>query len=259
MRAPIIAGNWKMHKTVTEALELTVLLRDLVKDVQGVQVIIAPPFTALHMVSQLLTETDISLAAQNMHWEESGAYTGEISPSMLNEIGCSHVILGHSERRTLFAESDESVNKKILSALQHHLTPILCLGESLTQRQAGQTFPHLSEQLRKGLRGLNPQQAETLIIAYEPIWAIGTGQTATPEQAQEVHAFIRRNLAETFGAESARRTRILYGGSVKPDNIGGLMAQADIDGALVGGASLQADKFAQIVKFQATPSRDASS
>ncbi len=250
MRVPIIAGNWKMHKTVTDALEFTVLLRDMVKNTEGVEIIIAPPFTALHGVSQLLLGSEIGLAAQNMYWEDSGAYTGEISPLMLTEIGCQYVILGHSERRAYFGESNEGVNKKILTALKHQLIPIVCIGESLAQREAEETFSHLSQQLEKGLAGLSAEQMQPIIIAYEPIWAIGTGLSATPEQAQEVHAFIRQKLDEAFGAETAERVRILYGGSVKPETIAGLMAKADIDGALVGGASLEADKFAGIVKYQ---------
>jgi len=250
VRVPIIAGNWKMHKTVTDALEFTVLLRDMVKDTEGVEIIIAPPFTALHMISQLLLETKIKLAAQNMHWEDSGAYTGEISPLMLTEIGCQYVILGHSERRAYFGESDEGVNKKILTALKHQLIPIVCIGESLAQREAEETFSHLSQQLEKGLSGLSTEQMQQVVIAYEPIWAIGTGLSASPEQAEEVHAFIRQKLADTFGAETADRVRILYGGSVKPENIAALIAKPDIDGALVGGASLDAEKFAGIVKFQ---------
>jgi triosephosphate isomerase len=222
----------------------------MVKETEGVEIIIAPPFTALHMVSQLLLETRIGLAAQNMHWEDCGAYTGEISPLMLREIGCQYVILGHSERRAYSGESDQGVNKKILTALKHQLIPIVCIGESLAQRKAEETLSLLSRQLETGLAGLSAEQMQQVIIAYEPIWAIGSGLSATPEQAQEVHAFIRQRLAEAFGAETANRGRILYGVSVKPENIAALMAKPDIDGALVGGASLEADKFAGIVKYQ---------
>lgn len=249
MRVPIIAGNWKMHKTVTEALEFTVSLRNLVKDIKGVDIVIAPPYTALHMVSQLLLETEIGLAAQNMHWENSGAFTGEISPAMLAEIGCQYVILGHSERRAYYAETNEGVNKKIKAALAHDLIPIMCIGESLEQREAGETFSHVSKQIAEGLDALRAEQVRGMVIAYEPIWAIGTGLTATPEQAEEVHAFIRQKIKEIFDSETADKVRIQYGGSVKPDNIAGLMAKPDIDGALVGGASLQPESFAKLVTY----------
>ncbi|MBI5789365.1 MAG: triose-phosphate isomerase [Candidatus Schekmanbacteria bacterium] len=250
MRTPIIAGNWKMFKTVTEALEYTTRFRELVKNIQGVEKVIAPPFTALHMVSQLLIETGISLAAQNMNEFDNGAYTGEISPVMLKEIGCQYVIIGHSERRALYGETDEGVNRKLKAALKHQITPIMCIGESLAQREKGETFTLIDTQLKKGLADLTKEQVSKIVIAYEPVWAIGTGRTATPEQAEEVHAYIRQWLKANLGNEIADLIRIQYGGSVKPDNIAGLMAKPNIDGALVGGASLDAANFARIVGFR---------
>ncbi len=250
MRTPIIAGNWKMHKTVAESMEFIVLLRNLVKGVEGVEIVVAPPYTALHMVSQLLTDTNIELAAQNMHWSDSGAATGEISPLMLKELDCKYAILGHSERRADYGETNQGVNKRLKAALNHNITPIVCIGESLAQREAKETFTHLSIQLKEGLDGLSPEQMRKVILAYEPIWAIGTGLSATPEQAGEVHAFIRRNLKEAFGTDTADTVRIQYGGSVKPDNVAALMAKPDIDGALVGGAALKPDSFNRLVRFE---------
>jgi triosephosphate isomerase len=249
-RVPILAGNWKMHGTCAEATQLAGALAQKVGRVQGREVVIAPPFTALGAAAAAIRGTDIRLAAQNVHGEPKGAFTGEISAAMLVEAGCSHVIVGHSERRQYFGETDESVNARVRGALGAKLVPIVCVGETLAEREAGTTEAVVARQVRGGLAGLSPEQIDACVIAYEPVWAIGTGRTATPAQAQEVHAAIRRLLGELAGAEVASRVRILYGGSVKPDNIDTLMAEADIDGALVGGASLDADGFARIVQFQ---------
>ncbi len=250
MRRPIVAGNWKLNGTLDDAEELVVALKNLVKDVEKVDIIIAPPFTVLSIISALLIGTNIKLAAQNMYFENSGAYTGEVSPVMLKDVGCEYVILGHSERRGYFAETSDIVNKKIKSAFANDLTPIMCIGESLEQREADLTFNVIETQLKEGLGGLENELAKNVIVAYEPIWAIGTGKTATKEQAQEVHAFIRGKLNDFFGKDVANAVRILYGGSVKPENVDELMSQKDIDGSLVGGASLKAESFARIVKFQ---------
>lgn len=249
-RKPMIAGNWKMHMTTKEARDLVSGILQQTKDVDpgNVDILVAPPYTALMAVAELLNGTPILLAGQNMHWEEKGAFTGEISPVMLKEVGCSHVIIGHSERRQYFGETNETVNKKLHAAFSHDLTPILCVGESLEQREANQTFTIIEEELKEGLNGLTTKQVRSMILAYEPIWAIGTGKTASPEQAEEVHAFIRKWLREQVEKEAAEEIRILYGGSVKPENIEGLMTMENIDGGLVGGASLKADSFGQIVK-----------
>lgn len=247
MRRALVAGNWKMHKTVAEARRLVAeLLERLPAD--GPEVMVAPPFTALHAVGQMVQGTRLRLGAQDVFWEAEGAFTGEISPLMLREVGCSYVIVGHSERRHLFGETDEMVRRKVRAALQHGLVPILCVGETLEQREAGRTAEVVSGQLRAALEGLSPREASGVVVAYEPVWAIGTGRTATPEQAQEVQGSLRRLLAEMFGPEVAEGMRVLYGGSVKPDNIASLMAQPDVDGALVGGASLRADSFLAIVE-----------
>jgi len=250
MRRPIAAGNWKMNNATEEAQELLVALKPLVEDVEDVEVIVAPPFTVLSAVSSLLIGTNIKLAAQNMHYEDKGAFTGEISPKMLLDAGCEYVIIGHSERRAYFNETNDSVNKKAKKALEEKRTPIICIGESLAQREDGKAFEVIETQLVEGLSGISDEDAPTLIIAYEPIWAIGTGVTATKEQAQEVHAFARKKLSALFGEDVAKKIRILYGGSVKPENVDDLMGEDDIDGTLVGGASLKADSFARIVKFK---------
>lgn len=249
MRKPIIAGNWKMNKTVSEACELVKTLIDRLSDVDNVEIIVAPPFTALHAVSEIIKGSNIKLAAQNMHWEKSGAFTGEVSPVMLKDIGCEYVIIGHSERRQYFGETNETVNKKVKSAHEHSLKPIVCVGEKLDEREAGITKEVVKEHVLKGLDGVTAEQILNTVIAYEPVWAIGTGKTATPEQAQEVHRFIRDLLSELYSAEIAQRVIIQYGGSVRPDNISQLMAEEDIDGGLIGGASLDADSFVKIVKF----------
>jgi len=220
-----------------------------VADIRGREVLVAPPFTALETVARLLYGSPILLAAQNLHWEAKGAFTGEVSAPMLRELGCTHAIIGHSERRQLFGETDESVNRKVASALAHGLTPILCVGETLAERESGQTLTIIDTQLRRGLLGRDAAAIRATVIAYEPVWAIGTGKVATPEQAQEVHAFIRRVLADLGGKDAEAGCRILYGGSVKGDNIDALMRQPDIDGALVGGASLQVESFVRIAQF----------
>jgi triosephosphate isomerase (TIM) len=249
VRKPVIAGNWKMHATVPEALEL---VRGIIPTCSGktaVEVVISPSFTALHAVSCEVKGRGIGLAAQNMHYEPKGAFTGEISAPMLLDAGCTHVILGHSERRQYFCETDEGVNRKVKAALAAGLTPIMCIGETLAERESGVTFKVIETQLIGGLKGLSPEQAVKIIVAYEPVWAIGTGNTATPEQAQEVHKFIRGKLLGTFGENAASNIRVLYGGSVTPDNVKSLMAMDDIDGALVGGACLKADSFSALVNY----------
>jgi triosephosphate isomerase len=250
MRRPIIVGNWKMHKTSAEAVALVQALAPSVAGIHDVDIGVAPPFTALGTVAAALRGSSIMVVAQNMHWEAQGAYTGEISAGMLTEVGCRRVIIGHSERRQYFGETDETVNKKLRAALAAHLDPILCIGETLAQRDSHATFAVLEQQIRGGLEGIAAAGMAPLVIAYEPIWAIGTGQTATPAQAQEVHAFIRGLVDTLYGKALADALCIQYGGSVNAGNIQALMAQPDVDGALVGGASLDASSFAQIVAFQ---------
>ena len=249
-RIPLIAGNWKMFKTIPETLDFCQRLKDEVVALQGkqVEVAVAPPFTALAAAAHALQGTSISIAAQNVFWAESGAYTGEIAPRMLKDAGCRMAIVGHSERRQYFQETDESVNKKAGASMKEGLIPILCVGETLAQRQDRLTFQVAERQVREGLRGLPVRDPSGLVIAYEPVWAIGTGQTATPQQAQEVQAFIRKVLEEVFSSSIAQGMRILYGGSVKPENTAELMAMEDVDGALVGGASLEINSFCQIIK-----------
>jgi triosephosphate isomerase len=247
LRRPVIAGNWKMYKTAAQAEALAQAVREGASG--DVDVVMAPPFTALAAVAQVLRGSRVGLAGQNMHHEAEGAFTGEVSPPMLKDAGCSHVILGHSERRQLFGETDEGVARKTGAALSHGLTPIVCVGETLAERESARTMEVVERQVERALRGLDADQVASLLVAYEPVWAIGTGRTATPDQAQEVHAFIRRHVSGSHGAPAAAALRILYGGSVKPDNIGALMAQADVDGALVGGASLDAASFLKIVHY----------
>jgi len=248
MRRPIIAGNWKMNKTVKEAQELVNGLKEPLKDIQNVEIVVCPPYTALNEAAKILKGSNIRLGAQDAYWEDSGAYTAEVSCPMLKEAGCQYVIIGHSERRAYFGETNESVNKKARAVLRHNLTPIICIGERLEQREKGETFEVIKDHLEGGLKDITAQEMEKIVIAYEPVWAIGTGKTATPQQAQEAHAFIRNLLKQTYGGETANLLRIQYGGSVKPDNIADLLAQADIDGALVGGASLKLESFVNIVK-----------
>ena len=249
-RTPFIAGNWKMHKTGKEAVQAAKALKELVAGVSSVEVMIAPTFTALAQVSTEIASSNIALGAQNMHWEPKGAYTGEIAADMLLDAGCSYVIIGHSERRQFFGESDQTVNQKIQSAVDAGLRPVLCIGESEAERDAGQTFSVLDKQIQKGLESFVLRDLQTLVVAYEPVWAIGTGKTATKEQAQEAHAHIRDELAKMFSKEFAQQVRILYGGSVKPSNVKELMAMPDVDGALVGGASLEPETFSQLVHYQ---------
>ncbi len=250
MRKPIIAGNWKMHKTAAEAVTVVKELAELTRGVKGVDIVVCPTFTSLHAVKEAVAGTGIKLGAQNVHWEKSGAYTGEIAADMLKDAGCQYAIVGHSERRQYFGESDETVNKRVKAALASGLIPIMCVGESLEQREAGTTETVVGNQVRAGLAGLNAQDVAGMVIAYEPVWAIGTGRTASSDDANAVCAFIRTTVAAMFGQQAADSVRIQYGGSVKPSNIAELMAKSDIDGALVGGASLKADEFSKIVKYQ---------
>ena len=250
-RVPMIAGNWKMNLDIDESVKLVEATRAGMQDVSDVDVLVAPPFTALYAVRQAIGDSGIFLAAQNMSYEMSGAFTGEISGTMLREAGCTHVILGHSERRSLFKETSEMIDLKVNAAVAVGLVPIVCVGETLEEREADRTFEVLEKQLAGSLDHFIKDRtiAPGTLLAYEPVWAIGTGRTATPEQAQESHAFIRKWIEKSFDSETAGQVRILYGGSVKPENIVDLMAESDIDGALVGGASLKADSFVQLVRF----------
>lgn len=246
-RIPIIAGNWKMHKTTDEGREFAHAVRSLAPEGK-VDTVICAPFTSLDVLVQELQEYPVAVGAQNMHWEESGAYTGEISPGMLTNLGVQYVIIGHSERREYFAETDETVNKKTKSAFAHKLIPIVCVGENLEQREGGKTKEWVREQVLRAVEGLSSEQAKQLIIAYEPIWAIGTGKSSSAEDAQDVISFIRSTVEDAFDAQVAVQVRIQYGGSVKPDNIATYMEQPDIDGALVGGASLTPESFLQLLE-----------
>ena len=250
MRVPVIAGNWKMHKTTSEARALARSVKVGAEGVTHCQVVLAPPFTALTTVAQEIRVTPIALAAQNVHHEPKGAFTGEVSIPMLEDAGCGMVILGHSERRQYFGETDESLNRKLLAVLKSSLQAIVCVGETLAEREAGRYHQVITQQLAGGLSGLTRTGLSRIILAYEPVWAIGTGRTATPETAQEVHAAIRDWLTQNFGAEAAQEVRILYGGSVKPENISELMRKPDIDGALVGGACLEAEAFLRIIRYK---------
>jgi triosephosphate isomerase len=249
VRKPVIAGNWKMYKTQQEARDFFALFKSLVAGTTHCEIVVAPPFTAIAACVEAAKGTAIGIAAQNVYWANEGAFTGEVSPRMILDAGCRGVIIAHSERRQLFGETDESANRKVKAALAAGLTPILCVGETLVQREAGDTEKVLEKQLRGSLAALTPMEFSRIIMAYEPVWAIGTGRTATPEMAAGAHKFLRDTAAASFTAELAASLRILYGGSVKPENIKGLMAQAEIDGALVGGASLDAGQFAAIVNF----------
>lgn len=251
MRKPVIAGNWKMFKTISEAVNTAVSLKPLVANANHCEVVIAPVFTALKAVADRLEGSNIKVAAQDVADQlKHGAHTGEICGDMLKDAGCSHVIIGHSERRAMYGDSDAFINRKLRAALHFGLTPILCCGETLDERDAGRAEQVVNDQLEADLSGLSADEVAKLVIAYEPVWAIGTGRTATPEQAQQMHAYIRSWLTEKFGSGVAENLRILYGGSVKPDNITELMNAPDIDGALVGGASLDAESFAKIVHYQ---------
>jgi triosephosphate isomerase len=247
-KKPFIAGNWKMHKNINEAVELVSSLMEAEKELTEAEVVVIPPFTALSEVKKTLDGSSIKLGAQNLFWEVKGAFTGEISPLMLHDAGCEYVVIGHSERRQYFDETDDTVNKKLKAALAHQLIPIMCIGESLEERKKGETIDKIEHQINSGLEGIFKDDMSRTIMAYEPIWAIGTGLTATPDQAEEVHSFIRNQLEENYGNETASCVIILYGGSVKPDNTYSLIKEKNINGALVGGASLSADSFIQIAK-----------
>lgn len=250
MRKPLIAGNWKLHKTLAESTELANSLVSCLKNFTEVDIVIAPVFTALSSVAKVIKGSAVKLAAQNCYPEETGAFTGEVSPMLLKDAGCEYVIIGHSERRQLLAETDHFINQKLIKVLEAGLKPILCIGETLHERESDQMLDVLSNQIKGGLANLSATHMAEVVIAYEPVWAIGTGKTATDEQAQEAHSFIRGLLLGLFTLEVSEATRILYGGSVKPNNIDGLMAMADIDGALVGGASLKAEDFIRLVRFE---------
>ena len=247
MRTPFIAANWKMFKTVHETIVYIKEFRSIVKDIDDVEIVVAPPFTALHNAAEAARNSPIGIAAQDVHWEREGAFTGEISAGMIKEAGGDYAIIGHSERRRLFGETDETVNRKLIAALGAPLTPIVCIGETLEEREAGQTLEILDRQVKAGLDGLNGDQVASLVLAYEPVWAIGTGRNATPEQAGEAHAHIRSRVRQWFGGHAADGCHVIYGGSVKPDNIHDLMLLPDVDGALVGGASLDIRAFSEIV------------
>ncbi len=248
MRKIIIAGNWKLNKTPREAAVLVEELKREVLDIESVDIVVCPPFTALDEVSDIVLDTNIFLGAQNVYWQDNGAFTGEVSAPMLKDLGVKYVIIGHSERRQYFGETDETVNKRLRAALTHGLTPLVCIGENLAEREANKTFDVIRQQCQGSFANLTDQEMQKIVLAYEPVWAIGTGKTATPAQAQEVHAFIRQLLGKLFNSQTAQWVRIQYGGSVTPENIAALIAQPDIDGALVGGASLKAPSFAAIVK-----------
>ncbi|MCD7897812.1 MAG: triose-phosphate isomerase [Planctomycetaceae bacterium] len=249
MRRPFICGNWKMYKTVSEALAFINEAKGLVADAKDVDIGIGAPATTLKSIADAAKGSNIMIGGENCHWEKEGAFTGEIAPGMLVEAGCDFVIIGHSERRQYFGETNETCNKKAKAAIAAGLTVILCCGETLEEREAGKTTAVVTDHVKNGLAGFSPEEMKKIVIAYEPVWAIGTGKTATPDQAQEVHAVIRNLLVEMFGKDIAEATRIQYGGSVKPENVKEIMSKPDVDGALVGGASLKADSFAQLVHF----------
>jgi len=247
-RTPIIAGNWKMHNTLAESAALIEALKKAANK-NNAEIMVAPSFTSLAEVAKLAKGSQIQVAAQDIHWEDKGAFTSAVSPVQAKDAGATHTILGHSERRSVFGDTDEILNKKVAAALRHHLTIIFCVGETLQEREANKTLDVINGQIENGLKGFTAEQLKGLIIAYEPVWAIGTGKTATPDQAQEVHAAIRATLAKLYGADFADATRILYGGSVKDTNVDEIMAKPDVDGALVGGQSLIAEKFTRIINF----------
>lgn len=251
MRKIIIAGNWKMNKTIPEAIELVNGLKRELADIEDIDIVVIPPYTALSEISDMLADSNIDLGAQDVHWEEKGAFTGEVSPAMLKDAGAKYVVIGHSERRTYFGETNEAVNKKLKAVLKAGLLPIVCVGERFEEREAGKTSDVVREHIEKGLKGISKEDALKIVIAYEPVWAIGTGRTATPKQAQDVHKYIRELLSEMCDEHVAQNLRIQYGGSVKPENIKDLINQEDIDGALVGGASLQIEQFVPIVRQSA--------
>ncbi|MDP1853698.1 MAG: triose-phosphate isomerase [Candidatus Omnitrophota bacterium] len=248
MRKPIIAGNWKMHKTIGEALELANGLKRELCDIEVVDIVVCPGFTLLEEVGEVILESNIKLGAQNAHWEIQGAFTGEVSVQQLKDLEVKYAIIGHSERRQFFGETNEAVNKRVKAVLKAGLIPIMCVGENLAERESNKIFKVIEEHVRCGLKEIEKEEVYKVVIAYEPVWAIGTGKTATPQQAQEVHNFIRSQLSKLYDDNTAQTVRIQYGGSVKPDNIVDLMSEKDIDGALVGGASLDVKSFAAIVK-----------
>jgi len=252
MRKPLIAGNWKMHKTLGEAIEYVMAFREAVADVVAVDVLLCVPAPLCSPLAKLLKESNVQLGAQNLYWEEKGAFTGEVSGSILESVGCNYVIVGHSERRHIFGETDEDVNRKLRAALAAYLTPIFCIGETLAEREADETNAVLTRQVAEGLKGFGADEIAKMVIAYEPVWAIGTGQTATPNQANEAQRVVRELVKAQAGEEVAGALRIVYGGSVKPDNIVELMREPEIDGALVGGASLSIDAFVKIVTYYET-------
>ena len=247
MRTPIIAGNWKMYKTVADTVKYVKEFRGMVKDISDVEIVIAPPFTGVYAAAEAARNSNVIIAAQDLYWEREGAFTGEVSAQMVREAGAEYVIIGHSERRTLFGETDTMVNQKTVAAFATGLTPIVCIGETLDQRDRNETLAVLDRQITNGLEGLTGEQLAQLVIAYEPVWAIGTGRTATPAQAGEAHTHIRGRLRQWFGAEAADKCHVIYGGSVKPENAKDLVGQADVDGALVGGASLDIRAFFEII------------
>jgi triosephosphate isomerase (TIM) len=247
MRTPFIAANWKMYKNLHETIAFVKEFRSMVKDVHDVEIVVAPPFTALRTAVEAAHGSNIGVAGQNVHWEREGAFTGEVSAGMLKEAGAEYAIIGHSERRRLFGETDQTVNRKLGAAIAAHLTPIVCIGETLEERDAHDTLNVLDRQIKEGLDGLTADQIGALVVAYEPVWAIGTGRNATPEQAGEAHAHIRSRLRQWFGGGAAEQCHVIYGGSVKPDNIRDLSSLPDVDGALVGGASLDVRSFFEIV------------
>jgi triosephosphate isomerase len=247
MRTPFIAANWKMHKTVHESVVFVKEFRSMVKDFDDVEIVVAPPFTAVHAVAEAARNSNVGVAAQNLHWERQGAFTGEISAEMVREAGAEYVIIGHSERRRLFGDADTLVNRRLVAALSVKLTPIVCIGETLEEREGNQTLEVLDRQIKVGLDGMTGDQVGSLVIAYEPVWAIGTGRNATPQQAGEAHAHIRHRIRQWFGGNAADHCHVIYGGSVKSDNIHELVSIPDVDGALVGGASLDIRGFFEIV------------
>ena len=253
MRIPFIAGNWKMYKTVQDAVVFVKELKIAVKDITDVEIVIAPPFTAVHAVAEAARNSNIGVAAQNVYWEREGAFTGEVAPAMVKEAGAEYVIVGHSERRRLFGETDAIVSRKVVAAIGAGLTPIVCIGETLEERERDETFAVLDHQIKDGFDRLGAEQIAELVVAYEPVWAIGTGRTATSAQAAEAHAHIRTRVRQWFGGDAAERCHVIYGGSVKPDNIRELIAEPDVDGALVGGASLEVRSFAELVTRSRPP------
>ena len=247
MRTPLIAGNWKMFKTVHETIVFLKELRSVLKDVTGVEIVVAPPFTSVYPAAEALRNSNIAIAAQDVYWEREGAFTGEVAAEMIKDAGAEFVIIGHSERRRLFGETDAIVNRKVIAAIAAELTPIMCLGETLEERERNETLAVLDRQLKDGLDRVTGAQVADLVIAYEPVWAIGTGRNATAAQAEEAHQHIRQRVKQWFGGDAAAACHVIYGGSVKPDNIARLIAEPDVDGALVGGASLEIGSFADIV------------